>query len=145
MIMCSKCKKRPAVVFITSVQGDEKKNEGLCLTCARDMHIPQVSEYMEKLGITNEEIDQLSDQMMEMLDGDSFEMGGSGIMPGFLSNIFGMNNDQEKSSDPAEKLFSERNDAHDSEEKKEKKGIFGSKREKKRRELKFLGNYCTNL
>ena len=89
MIMCSNCKKRPAVVFITSVQGNEKKNEGLCLTCARERKIPQVAEYMDRLGISDEEIDQLSDQMMGMLDGDSFEMGGSGIMPDFISNMFG--------------------------------------------------------
>ena len=90
MIMCSNCKKRPAVVFITSVQGNEKKNEGLCLSCAREKKIPQVAEYMDKLGITDEELDQLSDQMMGMLDGDSFEMGGSGLMPDFLTNMFGM-------------------------------------------------------
>ncbi len=93
MIMCSSCKKRPAVVFITSMQGNEKKNEGLCLSCARKRNIPQVSEYMNRLGITDEEIDQLSDQMMGMLDGDAFEMGGSGIMPDFLTNMFGMNNE----------------------------------------------------
>ena len=147
MIMCSNCKKRPAVVFITSVQGNEKKNEGLCLVCARKMHIPQVSEYMEKLGITDEEIDQLSDQMMEMLDGDAFEMGGSGIMPGFLSNIFGTNKDQEKGEETPETNIPERREEPAGEEKKERdwKNMFGSKREKKRRELKFLGNYCTNL
>ena len=83
MIMCSKCKKRPAVVFITSVQGNEKKNEGLCLSCARAQNIPQIKEYMDKLGITDEELDQLSDQMLGMLDGDSFEMGGSGRPAGF--------------------------------------------------------------
>ena len=101
MIMCSKCKKRPAVVFITSVQGNEKKNEGLCLSCARKNNIPQVAEYMDKLGITDEEIDQLSDQMMSMLDGDSFEMGGSGLMPEFLTNIFGLggNDDAQPAAD----------------------------------------------
>jgi protein-arginine kinase activator protein McsA len=91
MIMCSKCKKRPAVVFITSVQGSEKKNEGLCLSCARAQNIPQIKEYMDKLGITDEELDQLSDQMMGMLDGDSFEMGGSGVLPDFITNMFGGN------------------------------------------------------
>ena len=88
MIMCSKCKKRPAVVFITSMQGNEKKNEGLCMVCAKEMKIPQVSEYMEQLGISDEEIEQISDQMMGLLDGDSFEMGGSGFMPDFLQNMF---------------------------------------------------------
>ena len=140
MIMCSNCKKRPAVVFITSVQGNEKKNEGLCLACARERKIPQVSEYMERLGITDEEIDQLSDQMMGMLDGDSFEMGGQGIMPDFISNLFGgdddSSDDDEKSLDMPKKAprESSRRSSHDKSDKKEKK-----------KELKFLGSYCTNL
>ncbi|MBR4362544.1 MAG: ATP-dependent Clp protease ATP-binding subunit [Ruminococcus sp.] len=140
MIMCSNCKKRPAVVFITSVQGNEKKNEGLCLACARERKIPQVSEYMERLGITDEEIDQLSDQMMGMLDGDSFEMGGQGIMPDFISNLFGGDDDSsddgEKSLDTPKKTprESSRRSSHDKSDKKEKK-----------KELKFLGSYCTNL
>ncbi len=142
MIMCSNCNKRPAVVFITSMQGNEKKNEGLCLSCARKRHIPQVSEYMEKLGITDEEIDQLSDQMMGMLDGDSFEMGGSGIMPDFISNLFNAGNDKEESSDspklpPNGKPGSGRRSGENPTVRKEEK--------KRRKDLKFLNNYCTNL
>lgn len=137
MIMCSKCKKRPAVVFITSMQGNEKKNEGLCLTCAKEMNIPQVSDYMERLGISDEEIEQLSDQMMGMLDGDSFEMGGSGIMPDFLSNFFGGHGKSENSEFQSDDEKSEKT------KKNEKKSIFGKKEKKK--ELKFLGSYCTNL
>ncbi|MDE6664978.1 MAG: AAA family ATPase, partial [Ruminococcus sp.] len=144
MMMCSKCKKRPAVVFITSVQGNEKKNEGLCLTCAREQKIPQVSEYMDRLGITNEEIDQLSDQMMSMLDGDSFEMGGSGLMPDFLSNMFGLNDMGGNNDDKHESIESKNN--ADKKPNSEKRGLFGGgKREKKSKELKFLGSYCTNL
>ena len=154
MIMCSNCKKRPAVVFITSVQGNEKKNEGLCLSCAREKKIPQVAEYMDKLGITDEELDQLSDQMMGMLDGDSFEMGGSGLMPDFLTNMFGMggnNNDDGGDSDgDFREDTSEGGDGADApkktEEKREKGGLFGRRKEKKRgKELKFLGSYCTDL
>lgn len=154
MIMCSNCKKRPAVVFITSVQGNEKKNEGLCLSCAREKKIPQVAEYMDKLGITDEELDQLSDQMMGMLDGDSFEMGGSGLMPDFLTNMFGMggnNNDDGGDSDgDFREDISEGGDGADApkktEEKREKGGLFGRRKEKKRgKELKFLGSYCTDL
>jgi hypothetical protein len=126
MIMCSNCKKRPAVVFITSVQGNEKKNEGLCLACAREKKIPQVSEYMDRLGITDEEIDQLSDQMMGMLDGDSFEMGGSGIMPEFISNMFGEPKDEGASED-------ENSAADDEPKEPRKKSIFGrDKTEKKK-------------
>ena len=138
MIMCSKCKKRPAVVFITSMKGNEKENKGLCLTCARDEQIPNVKDYMDKLGITDEEIDQLSDTMMGMLDGDSFEMGGSGLMPDFISNIFGSN-----SNNPLEKN-DKPDTSGDKKEKSERKSPFGRK-DKKQKELKFLSSYCTNL
>ncbi|HEZ7985317.1 MAG TPA: ATP-dependent Clp protease ATP-binding subunit [Ruminococcus sp.] len=143
MIMCSTCKKRPAVVFITSVQGNEKKNEGLCLSCARERKIPQVAEYMDRLGITDEELDQFSDQMMGMLDGDSFEMGGSGLMPEFITNMFGMNNNAV--NDDEEKIEKPRQTSDEKPEKGEKKGIFGGKKDKKQKDLKFLGSYCTNL
>ncbi|WP_207637717.1 ATP-dependent Clp protease ATP-binding subunit [Ruminococcus flavefaciens] len=155
MIMCSKCKKRPAVVFITSVQGNEKKNEGLCLSCARSQNIPQIKEYMDKLGITDEELDQLSDQMMGMLDGDSFEMGGSGVLPDFITNMFGGNDDGDKSDDnngsgfDPRSFFSSRSSSSDdksSDSKEKKGGLFGrNNKEKKSKEPKFLGSYCTNL
>lgn len=156
MIMCSNCKKRPAVVFITAMHGNETRNEGLCLTCAREKKIPQVQEYMDKLGISDEEIEQLSDQMMDMLDGDSFEMGGSGLMPNFLSNMFGGspagNNDSidftevsENNPDNKDGDNPQKNDM----QKNPFSNIFGGRnREKKspkRKELKFLGSYCTNL
>ncbi|MDE6538567.1 MAG: AAA family ATPase [Ruminococcus sp.] len=139
MMMCSKCKKRPAVVFITSVQGSEKKNEGLCLSCANEMKIPQISEYMDKFNISQEEIDQLSDQVMTMLDGDSFEMGGSGLMPDFFANMFGMNNGNKMNEIPESKNQPE------NKPEKEKRSLFGNRRERKQKELKFLGSYCTNL
>lgn len=148
MIMCSNCKKRPAVVFITSVQGNEKKNEGLCLSCARERNIPQVAEYMDKLGISNEEIDQLSDQMMDMLDGDSFEMGGSGLMPNFLSNMFGISSSaEEESEDVSDKKQPAKENSSSSGNNQEsggKKGLF-QRKDKKSKEPKFLGTYCTNL
>ena len=160
MIMCSSCNKRPAVVFITSVQGNEKKNEGLCLSCARKRDIPQVAEYMNKLGITDEELDQLSDQMMGMLDGDSFEMGGSGLMPDFLTNMFGggENGDSSDNSDDngGHKSFFDAlgsafgglkggsDSGNSSPSGKSDKKNSSSRREKKK-ELKFLGSYCTNL
>ncbi|MBQ3914949.1 MAG: ATP-dependent Clp protease ATP-binding subunit, partial [Ruminococcus sp.] len=156
MIMCSNCKKRPAVVFITSVQGNEKKNEGLCLSCARERKIPQVAEYMDKLGITDEEIDQISDHMMNMLDGDAFEMGGSGVLPDFISNMFNMGADEpseperteEKSLDKSPRRSSSgSSDEGDEKSSRRSSGFFGrTKGDKdKKRELKFLGSYCTNL
>lgn len=147
MVICSNCKKRPAVVFITSVQGNEKKNEGLCLSCARARRIPQVAEYMDRFGITDEEIDRISDQMMEMLDGDSFEMGGSGLMPDFLGNIGEMfgGSDNSGSAD---------GNADEPEQERPKGFPFFGKRGgkekeksdgKKEKKLKYLGSYCTDL
>ncbi|MBR1738956.1 MAG: ATP-dependent Clp protease ATP-binding subunit [Ruminococcus sp.] len=161
MILCSSCNKRPAVVFITSVHGNEKKNEGLCLACARKRNIPQVSEYMEKLGITDEEIDQLSNQMMEMLDGEAFEMGGSGLMPEIF-NMLGLNKDggqgkdndsksdddgQDKPAPPPKRnnpffnAFGSPKNQNNSDS--DKKRSSGKKTDNQK--LKFLSNYCTNL
>ncbi|MGN1481704.1 AAA family ATPase [Porcipelethomonas sp.] len=145
MVLCSRCKKRPAVVFITSMHGNEKKNEGLCMMCAKEMNIPQISDYMEQMGITDEDLEQMSDQMMDILDGEGFEMGGADTLPPYIQNM--MNNglnafkasqneaQENKSNLPAEK----------------KPGSSGFRNEKnaekkkKKKELKFLDNYCTNL
>lgn len=136
MIMCCKCNKRPAVVFITSMKGNEKKNEGYCLTCAKESNIPQISEYMEKLGISDEEMDQISEHMTNLLDGDAFEMGGSGIMPDFMSKMFGGIGDfQEVES------ISDDSDNKAEKKSKDKK----DKKDKKKKELRFLSSYCTNL
>ena len=67
-MLCTRCKKRTAVVFITAIQGEEKKNEGLCLVCARELNIPQVKEYMDQMGITDDEIEQFADEMTEFSD-----------------------------------------------------------------------------
>ena len=56
MVLCSRCKKRPAVVFITSQQGDKKRSEGLCMICAKELNVPQISEYMKHMGVTDEEL-----------------------------------------------------------------------------------------
>ena len=136
MIMCCKCNKRPAVVFITSMKGNEKKNEGYCLTCAKESNIPQISEYMEKLGISDEEMEQISEHMTNLLDGDAFEMGGSGIMPDFMSKMFGGIGDfQEVES------ISDDSDNKAEKKSKDKK----DKKDKKKKELRFLSSYCTNL
>lgn len=130
MVLCSRCKRRPAVVFITTMHGEEKKNEGLCMLCAKKLNIPQVQEYMTQMGITDEELEQMSDQMMELMDGESFEMGGSGTMPPFIQNMFngGKQNDAAAGGQSNEKP-------------KKKK----AKEKEKPKELKFLDNYCTNL
>ena len=151
MMLCSRCKKRPAVVFITAMQGEKKKNDGLCLVCAKELHVPQIDEYMKQMGITDEELEQISNQMMDMMDGESFEMGGSGVMPQFLQSFM---------KDPGKIFGNLKDDGEESNELQTADGDEeipsadyteipnGSRRErrsKRKKELQFLGNYCTNL
>ena len=104
-MLCSRCKKRVAVVFMTRLENGKTINEGLCLQCARELGIGPVNELMEKMGITDDEIENMNDQLMGMMeenDGaldvpDEADDGseGSGFMPGgaqtfpFLQNMFG--------------------------------------------------------
>lgn len=139
MILCSKCKKRPAVVFITTMQGQERKNEGLCLTCAKEMNIPQVNEYMEQMGISADELDKMSEQMMEIMDGESFEMGGAEMMPPFLQKLFSPSNEKKSEQDAAQDDAPTDKPSRKDERKKRKE------EKKQQKELRFLNNYCTNL
>lgn len=131
MLMCSRCKKRPAVVFISQMNAKDpqhKKNEGLCLVCAKELGISQVDDYMKAMGISDDDLEAMSNQLMEASDGDDFEPGGTN----FLSNLFGGD---------AANLFSnlvggmpKATDEGGAEKPKDKK-----------KKLKFLNNYCTNL
>lgn len=152
MMMCTRCKKRPAVVFITSMQGNQKKNEGLCLTCAKQMNIPQITDYMKQLGVSDEELEQFSDQMMDLMDGDSFQMGGSGVMPEMLQNI--MKNVQDSENTELEGIEDSVDDGTDENKPTRNpfENFFSGKSKNKpsrdkngKKELKFLNNYCTNL
>lgn len=136
MMMCTRCKKRPATVFITTVQGENKKNEGLCLVCAKELNVPQISEYMQKLGISDDELEQFADQMAgafssdDLDDDNGFEAGGAGTFSPFIQNIFGAASQPDNSDKK-------------SDEKESKKAEKAEKAEKKR--LKYLSSYCTNL
>ena len=67
--MCSRCGKNVAVVFITKIENGQTKNEGLCLKCARELHIKPVDDVIEKMGISDEDLDSLSGDMMNALSG----------------------------------------------------------------------------
>ena len=143
-MLCTRCKKRTAVVFITAMQGEEKRNEGLCLVCAKELGIPQVREYMEQMGIDDDEVEEFADQMTdisEALDGDSFQQGGTNALPNFIQNLFGgsikgLSDLVSKNSNPdnSEASFS----SHENENVKTAKA-------KGKKKSKFLDSYCTNL
>ena len=90
--LCSKCKKRPAVIFLSDPNNGGTP-QGLCLSCAKELNIKPVDDMLQKMNITDENIDQISDQFMEIMsmdgmDGEDFELGGAPAFP-FLNNIFG--------------------------------------------------------
>ena len=139
--LCSKCKKNVAVVFISRMnEKGEPVKEGLCLQCAAKLGLPQVEDMMKRMGITPEDLESLSGEMMQAFGGaeeledlpeeeggDEDESGKTATFP-FLNRLFG------GSQTPAEKQPGDQ-----SAQGRETKG---GKTEKKR---KFLDNYCINL
>ncbi|MBQ6701200.1 MAG: ATP-dependent Clp protease ATP-binding subunit, partial [Oscillospiraceae bacterium] len=130
-MLCSRCKKRMAVVFVTRMEGDKTFNEGLCLQCAKELGIKPVEDLMNKMGISGEELDAISEQMMGMEELDpNFEMGGAQAFP-FLNSIFG------DGMMPAEGMPEQTSEKSKKPKKTGKKG--------KPEEKKFLNQYCQNL
>lgn len=135
MQLCSRCKERPAVLFITRIEGDKSTPEGLCLKCARELNIKPIKDMLDKLNIPDEDLEAASEEMMSMMsvmggDGEDqdFEPGGAATFP-FLQEIFGGNSTDAPNNEKEEKP------------KEEKK----SKGEKKSKKRKYLNIYCTDL
>lgn len=139
-MICSRCKKRQAVVFI-SPNANAQETQGLCLVCAKELGIKPVNDLMEKMGITDEQMEAMETELSELMnpehteengddaDNDGFVAGGAATFP-FLQNIFpGMAEKpkEEPKQEPVRETAS-----------KEKK-------EKHRTKRKALGAYCTDL
>ena len=79
--MCSRCGERPAVVFIQKMENDKVTPEGLCIKCARELNIGSINQMIDKLGISDEEIEAASEQMANLMEnmGD-FDMDSLGEM-----------------------------------------------------------------
>ena len=139
--LCTRCKKRVAVVFISKIEKGETVNEGLCLKCAKDLGLPQVNEMMRRMGITDDDLDTISEEMMQAFGGaesleglipredeeDESEDGKTATFP-FLNRLFG--GGDAPSAPSAESARSH--------EPKERKTDKTPKR-------KYLDNYCINL
>ncbi len=138
-MICSKCKKRPAVIFVSKIEGEKTTQEGFCIKCAMDLNIGPIKQMMESMGITDDELEAVSEQFGDMLgDMDGFQPGGAGTMP-FLQNLF--NSDAPKSSKKDEDLDVEEDVSEDDDDSSKKK----TKKHKKKTKRKFLNLYCTDL
>ena len=146
-VICARCKKNPAVIFITKIEGNETKNEGLCLKCARELHIKPVDDMISRMGLTDEDIEALQGDVsglmnegLSALQGlaqdaeDSEEDEGKTATFPFLSRLMGQSgrDNSESLSQPDNSPRSEQSHGQG-----EKPGRTAKK--------KFLDNYCINL
>ncbi len=129
--ICSRCKKNVAVIFITKVENGKSTNEGLCLKCAKDLGIKQVDEIVERMGISDEELEGLNNEMMALMqpeeEEDEDEVGSRTATFPNMNRLFG------SSAGPIVPR----------EEPKEKAGAPTEKARSKKH--KFLDTYCLNL
>ena len=135
--MCTKCKKNIAVVFITKMENGATLNEGYCLRCARGLGIPQIDQAVRQMGISEEDLDLLTDEMSNMFgqrddsdDMDDDEIDSQTATFPLLNQLFGGNPAMPAQPPKASK---------DDETKEEGKG------KKKNKKHKFLDSYCMDL
>ena len=76
--LCARCKKNMAVVFINRIENGVSNQEGLCLKCARELHIKPIDDIISKMGISDDELEGLSSDMMEAMQ--SLSNGGDSLM-----------------------------------------------------------------
>ncbi len=136
--MCTKCKKNIAVVFITKMENGVTLNEGYCLRCARSLGIPQIDEAVRQMGISEEDLDLLSDEMSSMFgqrdaaDSDDDEIDSQTATFPLLNQLFGGSGADLPAQMPK---------APRAEEPEEKE----SGKKKKNKKHKFLDSYCMDL
>ena len=142
--LCSRCKKNVAVVFISKMEGDKTTNEGLCLKCAKELGLPQVDDMMKRMGISDEDLDTLNNEMLQAMSGveniedlpggedagEEEEEGKTATFP-FLNRLF-----SGEAAKGGESGGQEESGARSRE--KERKDPKNGKR-------KYLENYCISL
>ncbi len=149
-MICKRCNKRPAVVFIARTEGDKTVNDGYCLTCAKELNIGPVNEMLKRFGISDEDLEQMDEQLGGMMgelqgmmgdpdDPESFDPGGAATFPPFFRNMFGGVPQSAENEEETDLAVTDNKDAQKSEKKAEKKQ---KKAEKKR---KYLSQFCTDL
>ena len=133
--MCTKCKKNVAVVFITKVENGVTLNEGYCLRCARSLGIPQINEAVKQMGISEDDLDLLSDEMSSMFgqrdteDCDEDESDSQTATFPLLNQLFG----------------GAQNLPQQPEQPTKKEADTGETKKKKNKKHKFLDSYCMDL
>ena len=126
---CSRCKKRIAVVFITRVEEGKTVNDGLCIQCARELGIKPVNDLVEKMGVSDEDLENMGNELENLMstsDGEGFEPGGAATFP-FLENLFSSGEGSQGNANNNEKTREQKP--------KENKNV----------KHKYVDSYCINL
>ncbi|MBR7178830.1 MAG: ATP-dependent Clp protease ATP-binding subunit, partial [Oscillospiraceae bacterium] len=141
MKLCTKCKKNMAVIFISRMDGSQTTNEGYCFKCARSLNIPQINEAVRQMGISEEDLEMMEDEMSNMFgqiapesENDDDEVDSQTATFPLLNQLFGGHPMAQKNDMPAERPKKS--------EKQEEKAEKGKKKSKKH---KFLDSYCMDL
>ena len=150
--LCSRCKKNVAVIFITRMDPNgQSHNEGLCLKCARELHIKPVDDVINKMGLTDDELDGLTNEMMEALgsadglmdientDSDSDDEGKTATFP-FLNRLMGQMGGQPQRQEPNPNL-----PAQSGQNPGQQSGPTPQSAPPRSGKRKFLDNYCIDL
>ena len=140
--LCAKCKKNIAVVFITKVENGVTLNEGYCLKCARSLGIPQIDQAVKQMGFSEEDLDNLSDEMSNMFgqidsgDSDEDDMDSQTATFPLLNQLFGSANmpAAQQNDPPAPRK-----------EEPQQKQEDGKNPKRKHKKHKFLDTYCMDL
>ena len=131
--MCCKCKKNVAVIFITKVENGVTLNEGYCMKCARSLGIPQIDQAVKQMGLSDEDLDMITDEMSSMFgqrdtsEGEEDEADSQTATFPLMNQLFGGN--LPKPGQAAEK----------------EKGAAQQEKKPKKSKHKFLDNYCMDL
>ena len=146
-VLCSRCHERPAVIFISKIVDGKTVPEGLCLKCAMEMNIGPIKQMMDSMGITEEDVDSISEQFSSMFpDSDDedggFEAGGSPTMP-FLQGLFGDLQNAIQNLPAQQSADSQPSRPQKQTTPPPRQSARDKKKEQKKR--KFLTLYCTDL
>ena len=139
-MVCNRCQKRPAIIFVQRMENGQMKNEGYCLHCARELHIKPVEDLMKQFGMSDEDMDNMENRMESMME----EMGGETNPFSMMMNMGQPENEGDEDLMPGSSAtFPLGVKGGQNEQQGDKKA--GNKNGKKPPRRKFLDTYCENL
>ena len=137
-MMCCKCKKRPAMLYVAKFDGKEMTNEGYCLKCAAELGLPQVKSMMDSMGITKEDLDRF-DEQLESFENGTFNPDDMEGLPAFFQQMLG------RAGAPEDALEEEGELVPDEPVSDSGRIEAAPNRKERNKKKSFLENFCVNL